>query len=40
MMQFLKVRVNDSLLQIEEIVKIYANSMYLDGHVRWVLYFG
>ena len=32
---------NDSLLQIEEIVRIYANSMYLDRNVRWVLfYFG
>ena len=27
---------NDSLLQIEEIVRIYANSKYLDRNVRWV----
>ena len=29
---------NDSLLQIEEIVRIYANSKYLDRNVPWVLY--
>ena len=29
---------NDSLLQIEEIVRIYANSKYLDRNVRWVLF--
>ena len=29
---------NDSLLRIEEIVKIYANSKYLDRDVRWVLF--
>ena len=29
---------NDSLLQIEEIVRIYANSKYLDRKVRWVLF--
>ena len=28
----------DSLLQIEEIVRIYANSKYLDKNVRWVLF--
>ena len=27
---------NDSLLQIKEIVKIYANLKYLDRNVRWV----
>ena len=30
---------NDSLLQIDEIVRIYANSKYLDRNVRWVLLF-
>ena len=29
---------NDSLLQIEEIVRIYANSKYLDGNVQWVIF--
>ena len=29
---------NDSLLQIEEIVRIYANSKYLDRKVRWLLF--
>ena len=29
---------NDSLLQIEEIVRIYANSKYLDRNVWWVLF--
>ena len=29
---------NDCLLQIEEIVRIYANSKYLDRNVRWVLF--
>ena len=29
---------NDSLLQIEEKVRIYANSKYLDINVRWVLF--
>ena len=29
---------NDSLLQIEEIVRIYSNSKYLDRNVRWVLF--
>ena len=29
---------NDSLLQIEEIVRIYANSKYLDKNVRRVLF--
>ena len=29
---------NDSLLQIEEIVRIYANYKYLDRNVRWVLF--
>ena len=28
---------NDSLLQIEEIVRIYANSRYLVRNVQWVL---
>ena len=32
---------NDSLLQIEEIVRIQANSEYLVRNVRWILfYFG
>ena len=31
----------DSLLQIEEIIRIYANSKYLEGNVQWVpFYFG
>ena len=31
----------DSLLQIEEKIRIYANSKYLDRNVRWVFfYFG
>ena len=30
---------NDSLLQIKEIVRIYANSKYLDRNVRWVHFF-
>ena len=29
---------NDSLLQIEEIVRIYANPRYLDRNVQWVLF--
>ena len=29
---------NDSLLQIEEKVRIYANSKYLDRNVRWTLF--
>ena len=29
---------NDSLLQIEEIVIIYAYCKYLDRNVRWVLF--
>ena len=29
---------NDSLLQIEEIVRIYFSSKYLDRNVRWVLF--
>ena len=29
---------NDSLLQIEEIVGIYANPKYLDRNVQWVLF--
>ena len=29
---------NDSSLQIKEIVRIYANSKYLDRNVRWVLF--
>ena len=29
---------NDSLLQMEEIVRNYANSKYLDRIVRWVLF--
>ena len=29
---------NASLLLIEEIVRIYANSKYLDRNVRWVLF--
>ena len=29
---------NDSLLQVEEIVRTYANSKYLDKHVLWVLF--
>ena len=29
---------NDSLLQIEKVVRIYANSKYLDRNVRWVLF--
>ena len=29
---------NDSLLQIEEIVRIYAISKYLDRNVQWVLF--
>ena len=29
---------NDSLLQIDEIVRIYANSKYLNRNVRWVLF--
>ena len=29
---------NDSLLQIEEIVRIYANSKYLDRNEQWVLF--
>ena len=29
---------NDSLLQIEEIVRIYVNSKYLDRDVQWVLF--
>ena len=27
---------NGSLLQIEEIVRIYANFKYLNGNIRWV----
>ena len=30
---------NDSMLQIEEIVRIYSNSKYLDRNVPWVLLF-
>ena len=29
---------NDSLLQIEEIVRIYTNFKYLDTNVQWVLF--
>ena len=29
---------NDFLLQVEEIVRIYANSKYLDRNVHWVLF--
>ena len=29
---------NDSLLQVEEIFRVYDNSKYLDGNVRWVLF--
>ena len=29
---------NDSLLQIADIVRIYANSNYLDRNVQWVLF--
>ena len=29
---------NDSLLQIEEIVRIYAYSKYLDRNMQWVLF--
>ena len=29
---------NDSLLQIKEIVRSFANSKYLDRNVRWVLF--
>ena len=29
---------NDVLLQMEEIVRIYSNSKYLDRNVRWVLF--
>ena len=29
---------NDSLLQIEERVRIYSNCKYLDRNVRWVLF--
>ena len=29
---------NDSVLHIEEIVRIYSNSKYLDRNVRWVLF--
>ena len=29
---------NDLSLQIEEMVRIYANSKYLDRNVRWILF--
>ena len=29
---------NDSLLQMKEIVRNYANSKYLERNVRWVLF--
>ena len=29
---------NDSLLQIEEIIRIYANSKYLDRNITWILF--
>ena len=29
---------NDSLLQIEEIFRIYANSKHLDRNAQWVLF--
>ena len=29
---------NNSLLQMEEMVRIYANSKYLDKNVLWVLF--
>ena len=29
---------NDSLSQIEEIFRIYANSKYLDRNVQWILF--
>ena len=36
-LQIFKAR-NYSLIQIEEIVRIYADSKYLDRNVRWVLF--
>ena len=29
---------NDSLLHVEEIIRIYANSKNLDSNIRWVLF--
>ena len=32
------ISLDASLLQIKEIVRIYANPKYLDRNVRWVLF--